>query len=157
VPSQNFIDLYNAGVIDDPLYGLNDFNYRWISSEDWIYTSTLDVAPARGSWDSYAVVLLVFEGLDTVAEITLNDNFVASTNNMFRKYELDITHHVRQSNTLSVRFSSPTKYANMTATYSENFPQTENISSVDTFVFSNREYIRKEQSSFGWDWGTCEP
>lgn len=38
-PSQVHLDLYKAGVINDPYHGLNDFNLRWIAAQNWTYTS----------------------------------------------------------------------------------------------------------------------
>lgn len=38
-PSQVHLDLHKAGVINDPYYGLNDFNLRWIAAQNWTYTS----------------------------------------------------------------------------------------------------------------------
>lgn len=39
LPSQAHLDLYAAGVIGDPLHGLNDFSFRWIARSNWTYTS----------------------------------------------------------------------------------------------------------------------
>jgi hypothetical protein len=39
MPSQVHLDLYDAGVIGDPYYGLNDFNLRWVAWNNWTYTS----------------------------------------------------------------------------------------------------------------------
>jgi beta-mannosidase len=39
LPSQVHLDLFKAGVIDDPYHGLNDFNLRWIADANWTYTS----------------------------------------------------------------------------------------------------------------------
>lgn len=39
IPSQAHLDLYAAQVIGDPLFGLNDFNLRWIGDSNWTYTS----------------------------------------------------------------------------------------------------------------------
>ena len=39
VPSQAHLDLYNAGVIPDPLFGLNDFHLRWVAYSNWSYSS----------------------------------------------------------------------------------------------------------------------
>lgn len=41
VPSQAHLDLYNAQVIGDPYYGLNDFNLRWVAETNWTYSASL--------------------------------------------------------------------------------------------------------------------
>lgn len=43
VPSQAHLDLYNAQVIGDPYYGLNDFNLRWVAETNWTYSASLSV------------------------------------------------------------------------------------------------------------------
>lgn len=39
LPSQAHLDLFDARVIGDPYYGLNDFNLRWVAWANWTYTS----------------------------------------------------------------------------------------------------------------------
>ena len=39
LPSQAHLDLYAAGVIEDPLYGFNDVNELWVTNSNWTYTS----------------------------------------------------------------------------------------------------------------------
>ena len=40
-PSQAHLDLYAAGVITDPYYGLNDFDLRWVADSNWTYSAPL--------------------------------------------------------------------------------------------------------------------
>lgn len=42
VPSQAHLDLYSAGVIPDPYYGLGDFDLRWVAETNWTYSTVLD-------------------------------------------------------------------------------------------------------------------
>lgn len=42
VPSQAHLDLYEAQVIGDPYYGLNDFNLRWVAETNWTYSASLE-------------------------------------------------------------------------------------------------------------------
>jgi beta-mannosidase len=42
VPSQAHLDLYAAGVIPDPYFGLNDFHLRWVARSNWNYSTTVD-------------------------------------------------------------------------------------------------------------------
>jgi beta-mannosidase len=43
VPSHAHLDLYRAGVIPDPYFGLNDFELRWVAYSNWTYSATLDI------------------------------------------------------------------------------------------------------------------
>lgn len=41
VPSQAHLDLYAAGVIPDPYFGLGDFELRWVTYLNWTYETGL--------------------------------------------------------------------------------------------------------------------
>ena len=41
LPSHAHLDLYNAQVIGDPYYGLNDFNLRWVAESNWTYSAPI--------------------------------------------------------------------------------------------------------------------
>lgn len=41
VPSQAHLDLYTAGVIPDPYFGLGDFELRWVTYLNWTYEAGL--------------------------------------------------------------------------------------------------------------------
>uniref|UniRef100_A0A3B3T911 Beta-mannosidase n=1 Tax=Paramormyrops kingsleyae TaxID=1676925 RepID=A0A3B3T911_9TELE len=75
--------LLRQGLIQDPYYRLNDLAYRWISLDNWTYTTTFSVP--RGTRQKQRVSL-VFDGVDTVSTISLNDVIVGTTDNMFRRY-----------------------------------------------------------------------
>ncbi|KAF2637032.1 putative beta-mannosidase [Massarina eburnea CBS 473.64] len=149
VPSQVHLDLQASKVIGDPLYALNEFNLRWIAFSNWTYTSTPLTslnANANSTW-------LVFNGLDTFATVEFCGQHVAATNNQFRQYYFDITDIISSCNSpvLSVNFGSAPIIANATAALpgQETWPW----DVQQLYEFPNREYIRKEQSDFGWDWG----
>lgn len=42
LPSQAHLDLYAAGVIPDPYFGLNDFDLRWVARSNWSYSTSVD-------------------------------------------------------------------------------------------------------------------
>ncbi|KAF2704453.1 glycoside hydrolase family 2 protein [Pleomassaria siparia CBS 279.74] len=149
IPSQAHLDLYAAGVIDDPLYGLNDFNLRWIADSNWTYTS----APITSLKKNASSTWLIFNGLDTFASIDLCGKHVASTYNQFRQYYFDVSEIVTSCSdpVLSMNFGSATVIANATAALpgQETWP----YGVEGLFEFPNRQFIRKEQNDFGWDWG----
>ncbi|KAJ7930801.1 glycoside hydrolase family 2 protein [Mycena leptocephala] len=149
VPSQAHLDLARAGVITEPLLGLNDFTERWVFLDNWTYTA--DLAPILGSTiNASNQILLVFHGLDTVANITVADQPIAWVNNQFRQYVFDVS------------FLSGVTAGNLTVAFESAYYYGLNISRRpdaetiigDTFeVPADRAYIRKIASDFGWDWG----
>uniref|UniRef100_A0A3Q3L5P9 Beta-mannosidase n=1 Tax=Labrus bergylta TaxID=56723 RepID=A0A3Q3L5P9_9LABR len=82
VPGCVHTALQQQGFIQDPYFRFNDLSYRWIALDNWTYTTTFTV-----STQSKQKVLLVFDGVDTVASILLNGVVVGETDNMFRRYE----------------------------------------------------------------------
>jgi beta-mannosidase len=101
-------------------------------------------------------VLLVFEGLDTAATVVLNGVTVAQTSNMFRKYLLNVSQLLQPGATaeLSVTFASPVKETLLgQASYPYVVPFSEAPSQYGARGQVPRNFMRKEQCSFGWDWG----
>ncbi|CAG7996571.1 unnamed protein product [Penicillium salamii] len=150
VPSHAHLDLFAAGVIDDPYHGLNDFNLRWIANNNWTYTSK----PIQGLSNDAKASWLVFNGLDTFTTIEFCGQQIATTDNQFRQYTFDISdalNNCKQSPTVSLNFGSCPNIANAIAADPNSQKWPPGIQGV--FELPNREYIRKEQSDFGWDWG----
>ncbi|KAJ7136353.1 glycoside hydrolase family 2 protein [Mycena crocata] len=151
VPSQVHLDLARAGVITEPLLGLNDFTQRWVFMDNWTYTADLQPLIGNGLED-VDQILLVFHGLDTIANITLADQPIAWVNNQFRQYVFDVSFlSSLTAGNLTVAFESAYSYGlNISSR-----PDAENLlgSFFTMEVPANRPYIRKIQSDFGWDWG----
>ena len=95
----------------------------------------------------------MFNGLDTFTSIEVCGQHVAATNNQFRQYYFDITAILDSctSPVLSINFGSAPSIANQIATQpgQETWPYGVEI----IYKFPNRQFIRKKQSDFGWDWG----
>ena len=96
---------------------------------------------------------LLFNGLDTFTRIEFCGQPVASTNNQFRQYYFEVSALLSNctSPTLSINFGSAPMIANQIAVEpnQETWPYGVEI----IYEFPNRQFIRKEQSDFGWDWG----
>jgi beta-mannosidase len=128
---------------------LNDFNLRWIAWNNWTYSAEL---PARS--DNSSSTWLIFYGLDTFTSIDVCGQHVASTNNQFRQYYFDVTQILaacQSAPLLSINFGSVPAIANAIAAQpgQETWP----FGVEGLFEFPNRQFVRKEQSDFGWDWG----
>ena len=161
VPGQIHTDLLSAGVIEDPYYGFNDVNYRWIGLDDWTYSRTFTI-PEDLKLDGYS---LVAEGLDTAAVITINNHTVLVANNMFRTWEViipaSILNNGSKLNTIKVDFQSAVTYAlNQNNSYPHSTPP-DGIPPACRPEHWHGEchvnFIRKEQCSFSWDWGPSFP
>ena len=72
VPGCVHTDLMDNGIIDDPYYRLNEQNVQWIDKKDWEYSTSFNVSEQILKYD---VVELNFKGLDTYADVYLNNKF----------------------------------------------------------------------------------
>ncbi|KAH9949047.1 glycoside hydrolase family 2 protein [Amylocystis lapponica] len=153
VPSQAHLDLLAAGVIEEPLLGINEYLQRWIVNDSWTYTADLTpYTQALGS-NTSETTLLVFYGLDTIANITVAGHPVAWVDNQFRQYVYDVSDliasPVAADNNLTVAFESAYFYGlNVTSMPNAEVPLT-----ADSEYAGFRQWLRKIQSDFGWDWG----
>ncbi|GBD88517.1 exo-beta-D-glucosaminidase precursor [bacterium BMS3Abin03] len=146
VPGTVHTDLLKLGLIEDPFYEDNELELRWISDSDWIYRNVFDYPD---EFEKESPVILVFDGLDTIAEARLNNESIGKFDNMFRRYEIDITSRLKEKNNeLEIKFGSPTKFAKS---------QEEKYGKMYVELNTERVYTRKAQYSFGWDWGPYFP
>src|SRR3989440_161802 len=146
VPGCVHTDLLNNKLIDDPFYRDNEKKLQWIGKTDWEYQTTFNVTAEMFARRS---VELVFEGLDTYANVFLNDELLLSTDNMFRTWRVDAKRFARPgANTLRIHFRSPINeilpvMAKMNYELPAGNDQGEKTS----------PHTRKAPYQYGWDWG----
>jgi beta-mannosidase len=100
VPGNVELDLLAAGLIHDPMVGNNLWEMRPYEGYQWCYSRTF---PAPACKDGQQV-LLHFGGIDCLADILLNGESIASTDNMLIDHTFDVTRLLKQhqENTLKV-------------------------------------------------------
>lgn len=154
VPGVVHTDLIRQGIIDDPYVALNERSVQWIDKEDWVYETTF----RPSSFDSHSSSInLCFDGLDTYADVYLNDSLVIKADNMFRRWRTDITSLLRADadNHLRVYFHSPVKvdmpkWEKVPKLYRGANDQSENGGLLDRQL---SVFARKAGYHYGWDWG----
>src|SRR5205085_2480756 len=105
VPGCVHTDLLSNKLIDDPFYRDNEQRLQWIGKTDWEYQTIFNVTPATLNRPHLE---LVFEGLDTYADVYLNDTALLHADNMFRTWRVDCKPMLHAgANTLRIRFRSP--------------------------------------------------
>lgn len=135
VPGCVHSDLLAAGVIPDPFLGRNEVDAAWVGRREWTYERELPEASGHERTD------LVFDGLDTAAEVTLDGRLLGRVRNMHRSYRFDVT---GATGRLAVRFASA---------YTEAEAVRERLGERPAAYAEPYQYIRKMACSFGWDWG----
>lgn len=141
VPGEVHLDLLRNKLIDDPFYRDNEKKLQWIEKENWNYKTTFDVSSALLAKKH---IDLVFDGLDTYAEVYLNDKPVLTADNMFRQWKADVKALLKtKGNKLLIKFQSAQNKVDALAKADAPFIIPDNA----------RAYVRKAQFHFGWDWG----
>jgi len=153
VPGVVQMDLLSNGLLEDPFFKMNERSAQWVDKEDWEYQTTFDVSP-----DVYARenIRLVFEGLDTYADVYLNSQKVVVANNMFRTWSVDCKGYLKPiGNALRIYFHSPVKIdlpkcLALDYEYPAANDQSANGGLLDRKV---SVFARKAGYHYGWDWG----
>ncbi len=144
VPGDVFSALIDKGLMPHPYVGRNELLFRELEERDWIYRKVFRVEDTH-----VENVELVFEGVDTVADVYLNGVHLGRCEDMFLEYRFDVKGVLRPGeNEILVKIASPVKHA---ITLERNFGK------LKPREFIPRMYIRKAQYSFGWDWGPRLP
>jgi len=147
VPGGVHTDLLAAGRIPDPFVADNEKRVQWVAESDWEYRRTFAVDADLLAEER---IFLVCDGLDTLAQVTLNGQLVGKTDNMFRQYRWDVKPLLREGeNELVILFRSPVQY--ITA------KQAERPMHGVTQAIPGGPYLRKAGCQFGWDWGPQLP
>lgn len=148
LPGDNATALYAAGIIPDPYAGRNESAVQFIGDRKWLFRTefTLDALPENP-------VYLNLDSADTCAEIRLNGTVLGQSDNMFARFRAWTGHLLKAGkNTLEIEFESVTAEANRRAGRSR-----ESLGQNDNNAIPNLQFLRKIQSSGGWDWGICLP
>ena len=147
VPGSVFHDLLQAGRIEDPFYRDNELKAREIASYDYEYMREF-IADSR--FLAHECTILHCEGLDTLADVFINGQLAASTDNMHRSYEMNIKSLIREGiNNIRILLRSPVKFIDKK---DEENPLWGSDDAMKGF-----SHIRKGHSMFGWDWGPQIP
>src|SRR5699024_98868 len=108
VPGTVHTDLLANDVIPDPFKDRNedyvqwnenvDRKTRWVENEDWDYKTTFVTTAKELENDQ---IDLVFDGLDTFAEVFLNGTSILKADNMFRQWTIPVKNLLKEGeNTL---------------------------------------------------------
>ncbi|MDQ2086416.1 glycoside hydrolase family 2 protein [Herbivorax sp. ANBcel31] len=147
VPGSVFNDLLNNGVIDNPFYRDNEIKALEIAAKAYEYKREFYIDEKL--LNQHRLVLCC-KGLDTLAQIKINDKLVGKTENMHRTYEFNIKDYVHEGkNTIHIIFESSLKYVQKK---NEENPLWGAEDAVKGFP-----HIRKGHCTFGWDWGPQIP
>nr|WP_280748830.1 glycoside hydrolase family 2 protein [Parabacteroides sp. PF5-9] len=153
VPGVVQSDLMDNGIIEDPFFRLNERGIQWVDKEDWEYKTTLTVSPELFSKEN---IELDFKGLDTYADVYLNDSCILRADNMFREWRVDVKSLLKRGdNELRIYFHSPIKVDTPKFDALKYPIESANDQSENGGVFDKKVgvFARKAGYHYGWDWG----
>ena len=152
VPGVVQTDLLTNKMIPGPFDQDNEFRLQWIGLADWEYQTTFQVDAAALAHEHAD---LVFDGLDTFADVYLNDQAILHADNMFRQWRIPVKNLLKAGpNTLRIVFYSAVEKV---IPYAKSLPYI--LPSISSHNFGNEEniatapYTRKAPYNYGWDWG----
>ena len=146
VPCSVYKTLIERGAIPDPYYRENEREATLVCDCGAGFSAEFSLGDDILGSDR---LVLVFEGIDTLADVFLNGEKLASTDNMHRRYGFDISRIAKSVNRLDVKIHSPNRYV---AEMAEKRP----LYGVE-HAMAGYQHIRKAHCMFGWDWGPKLP
>ena len=153
VPGTVHSDLFANRLIPDPYVGAPEAGLQWIGLADWEYRTRFD-APRNASGAARSD--LVFEGLDTFAEVWLNGEKLLDANNAFRTWRVPVQGKLRaRDNELRIVLRSPIarllpQVQAMPHKIAGNYPSPYGDEPKDAMTGN---FARKPGYHYGWDWG----
>ena len=152
IPGSVLSTLLDAGAIEDPYYRQNEYTARDLFWQDYIFERSFEVTQELLNQD---VIQLVCYGIDTLADLYINDTHVIYMNNMHRTWRIPVKEYLHEgSNSIRFYFKSTLRYIEEREA---SAPADKKITIEASGAIAGNQYIRKAHSMFGWDWGAQLP
>lgn len=147
IPGSVYGNLLQQGLMPDPYDRMNELTALPLMDNDFIFETDFSLREEQLAGD---FLLLRFDGIDTLADIYLNDVLLGHADNMHRIWEFSIEDTARVGqNMLRVEIASPTRYIE-----EENQKV---FTGGSTDAMRGFPHLRKAHCMFGWDWGPRLP
>ena len=146
VPGGVHTDLLALNKIPDPFVADNEKKVQWVAETDWEYRRTFSVDKALTGEEHK---FLVCDGLDTLAEVSLNGKLLGKTDNMFRRWTWEVGNFLKSGqNELKIVFRAPVTFIK--------------ARQADKPLMGGGDipggpHLRKAPCQWGWDWGPKLP
>lgn len=146
IPGSVYSFLLDNKLIDDPYYRMNELSALELLDHDYVFSRSFEYKKEEKD----KRLLLCCEGIDTLSDIYINNKHIASTKNMHRTYEFDVSEAlIIGTNEIKIIVHSPNKYIN------EKFKEEKLWGTADPLM--GFMHLRKAHCMFGWDWGPRLP
>ena len=148
IPGDVHSALLAAGKINEPYFRDNEFNVDWVNQQCWCISRRF----TADSETSARHKILILEGVDCIATISLNGIVVGQTDNQFVRYAFEVSDALLDNeNELQITFAVARDVAHQKALqYPFELPGRNGNSRID-----NNNFLRKTPCHSGWDWNIC--
>lgn len=153
VPGCVHTDLLANNKIAQPFYRNNEKDLQWVDKNNWVYQCSFILDSQQVQ---HQKIILTFYGLDTYADVKLNNQHVLKAENMFRRYDIDVTGKLAAgSNMLEIEFLSPVGAGiEKLNELGYGLPAVNDLSEIGgTGDKKVSVFTRKAPYHYGWDWG----
>jgi beta-mannosidase len=135
--------LFEQKAIPDPFYKDNEAKLQWLEKTDWVWETRFDVSDDVLKLEKNELIL---RGVDTYADIYLNDSLILKTDNAFREWRVEVKKSLKsKGNVLKIVFLN-------TLSIDKKKNDTAPVDYPDVYN-THRMFTRKPQFHYGWDWG----
>lgn len=143
-PTNIHHELKVLDLIPDEGVELNERKMQWVGEKDWLFKTEF---PSPTNMQKYSGAFIAFDGLDTIATVTLNGEVVLESDNMFTPQRVDVKKHlvlgrVAGDNELEIHFQSSARVAR------ERFEK--GGLNWKAIREQSRVWVRKAQYHWGW-------
>lgn len=153
VPGTTQSDLLALKKLPDPYVSDNEGKVQWVGLSDWQYQTEITVTPETLQRDHLD---LIFEGLDTFAQVSVNGQKVLASDNMFRTWRVPVKGVLKAGvNIITVDLASPLKTMKpLVADMPYVMPGAyDSVWGDEPLGRNSSTYVRKAGYHYGWDWG----
>jgi beta-mannosidase len=149
IPGDVHATLYAQGKIPDPYFGANEELVQWVADSRWTVERSFfldDVPSPEEHWT------LSLHGVDVLADIWLNGQFLGRAKNQFRRHRFVVSDILRQGeNSLRLEFANA--FSDSQAMW-EAHPFEMPYARMG-YRRTAINFLRKTQCAAGWDWNIC--
>ena len=144
VPASVQYNLMLQGKLPDPFLRANEAEVQWVEEKDWEFRRMIQLSDYVIEGERNVKLNLLFEGLDTYADIFLDGTLIAQANNYFRTWEVALPTDIDLAgmHELRVLFHAPVKQVKKEwKRLGYELPG------------GSKVMTRKPGFHYGWDWG----
>lgn len=134
VPGGVHYDLWKAGLIRNPYFGLGSLECEWVENRWWLYRTSFP-GILEGKNLQKEEVSLTFHGIDYEAEVFFNDVSIGTHKGMYDALTLNLTGKIREENKLVI--------------VCKGIPQ-----EMGQIGYTSRTATQKSRFNYKWDFST---